>query len=71
MWQFAAATLQSSAYVLTWSGGEQFYTHHDRIWANSALAIATAWAEAGEEELALASLRELGVTHLIVDRRAA
>ena len=69
VWQFAEATLPSSACVLTWSGGEQFYTHHDRIWANSALAIATAWAEAGEEEQALAGLRELGITHLIVDRR--
>lgn len=69
VWQFAEATLPSSARVLTWSGGEQLYTHHDRIWANSAPAIATAWAETGEEKQALTGLRELGITHLIVDRR--
>jgi hypothetical protein len=54
---------------LTWSDGEHFYTHHDRIWVNTAVAGAIAWAPAGEEDRALSGLRNLGVTHLIVDRR--
>lgn len=69
VWQFAEAALPADARVLTWSEGDQFYTHHDRVWANSALAIGTAWAKAGHEEEALAGLRRMGITHLIVDKR--
>ena len=69
VWQFAETALPADARVLTWSEGDQFYTHLDRVWANSALAIGTAWALAGQEDQALADLRRLGITHLIVDKR--
>jgi len=69
VWQYADAHLPPNARVLTWSGGEQFYTHHDRLWANSAPAIAIAHTPPGAEAQALAGLRALGITHLIVGRR--
>ena len=69
-WQFADAKLPPDARVLSWSGGEQFYTQTDRIWADSVLAATTAWAKTGEEEQALDGLRALGITHLIVNRRS-
>ena len=69
VWQYAAAHLPPDARVMTWSGGDEFYTHHDRLWANSAPAIATAKAPPGAEAQALAGLRALGITHLIVGRR--
>jgi 4-amino-4-deoxy-L-arabinose transferase-like glycosyltransferase len=69
VWQAADRMLPAEARVLTWSGGEQFYTHRHRLWANSAPAIQVAWAPPGEEEKVLEELRRLGITHLIVDRR--
>ena len=38
VWQYADAHLPPDARILTWSGGDEFYTHHDRLWANSAPA---------------------------------
>ncbi|MFN8469411.1 MAG: glycosyltransferase family 39 protein [Caldilineaceae bacterium] len=69
VWQYADAHLPPGARVLTWSGGDEFYTHHDRLWANSAPAIATSKAPRGAEAQALARLCALGITHLIVGRR--
>ncbi len=69
VWQYADAHLPPNARILTWSGGDEFYTHHDRLWANSAPAIATAKTPRGAEAQALAGLRALGITHLIVGRR--
>jgi hypothetical protein len=69
VWRYADTHLPSGAHVLTWSGGDEFYTDRDRLWANSARAIATTKAPRGAETQALAGLRALGITHLIVGRR--
>jgi hypothetical protein len=69
VWQFANAQLPPDARVLSWSDGEHIYTHADRIWANAAVAIGTAYAPVGQEAATLADLARLGITHLIVDRR--
>jgi hypothetical protein len=69
VWQFANAHLPPDARVLSWSDGEHIYTHADRIWANAAVAIGTAYAPVGQEAATLADLARLGITHLIVDRR--
>jgi hypothetical protein len=68
-WHFAEQTLPPEARVLSWSDGEQIYTRLDRIWANSALGNDAAWAPVGSEQQALAALRDLGITHLLVDIR--
>ena len=69
VWQYADTHLPADARILTWSGGDEFYTHQDRLRAHSAPAIATATARPGAEAQALAGLRALGITHLIVGRR--
>ncbi len=69
VWSFANKTLPSDARVLSWSGGEEFYTKHDRIWANAAAVRRVAWAAPAQSKAALQGLRELGITHLIVDQR--
>ncbi len=68
-WQWAARSLPPGARVLAWAGGDHFYSHNDRVWAFAARAHATAFAPAGEDSAALAGLRALGVTHLLVEER--
>jgi 4-amino-4-deoxy-L-arabinose transferase-like glycosyltransferase len=69
VWSLANRVLPQDALVLTWSGGDQFYSRRDRIWAQAAVMGATVWAEAGSEDQVRQALRERGITHLIVDRR--
>lgn len=68
-WRFINATLPLDARVLTWSGGDHFYSERDRIPALSAPAGEIAWARAPEGPNALAGLRRLGITHVLIDRR--
>ncbi len=68
VWKFADATLPADARVLTWIGGDHLYTHRQRISASSAPAITVTSAKVGQEEQALAGLRALGITHLLVVR---
>ena len=69
VWQHASQTLPPEARVLTWSGGEQFYTRHERVWANATALGPVAWAPAGDFETAVEGLRSHGITHVIVERR--
>jgi 4-amino-4-deoxy-L-arabinose transferase-like glycosyltransferase len=67
VWHFADHNLDNNAYVLTWTGGDHYYTSTKRIWAYSTAARRAVWAEPGEKEVILAELSALGVTHLITD----
>jgi hypothetical protein len=55
--------------VLVWGGGDHFYSHADRLWVFAARARPTAFAPAGRDSAALAGLRALGVTHLLIEHR--
>jgi hypothetical protein len=68
VWTFANRDLPQDARVLTWAGGDQFYVERDWLWAYSTLARPVAWLEASAQADYLPGLRELGVTHLIVDQ---
>jgi hypothetical protein len=68
-WRFVDASLPADSRVLVYGGGDHFYSSRDRVGALSTLASESALARSGGEDAALAGLRRLGVTHVLVDRR--
>jgi 4-amino-4-deoxy-L-arabinose transferase-like glycosyltransferase len=69
-WQFLHRTSGEDARVMTFRGGDHYYTGRQRIASVSPMARAAAWQPPGEEAIAWQELRALGVTHLVVDRRS-
>ena len=69
VWQFANQALPQDARVLTESGGDELYTHPERIWTSAAEAWLLVRASAGREAYVLHGLKQLGITHVIVERR--
>lgn len=68
VWRAAERLLSPDARVLTWSGGDEFYTRLDRVWINATALRPTAWAGPQATETALHGLRAHGITHLIIDQ---
>ena len=68
-WQAARRSLPPEARVLTWSGGDHFYGTESRVWVFAPVVRAAASAPPEDEARALESLRRLGVTHLLIDKR--
>jgi hypothetical protein len=71
VWDNANKTLPEDARVLAWSGGDQFYSRRERIWAYATSARPAAWAGLGPDgdpAALLPALQELDITHLIADR---
>lgn len=68
VWRAAEQLLSADARVLTWSGGDEFYTQIDRVWINATALRTTAWAGPQATQTALYGLRAHGITHLIIDR---
>lgn len=69
VWSAAERLLPANARVLTWTGGDEFFTRSDRIWANATMLRSTAWAEHQAAADALRGLRAHGITHLILDQQ--
>jgi hypothetical protein len=70
-WQYVNEQLPASAKILTFSGGDAFFARRPRISTDATVARPAVWgARVGQEDQVKATLRELGVTHLLVDRRA-
>lgn len=71
-WKYINQHLAREARVLTFSGGDHLYSERERIWSDATVAHPAVWgAQRGDEEQALATLRQLGITHLLIDRRQA
>jgi hypothetical protein len=69
-WRFANANLPREARVLTFFGGDHLYSARGRLWSNAVAARPATWDwEAGREADAHAALSQLGITHVLVDRR--
>jgi hypothetical protein len=69
-WRYVNTHLPEDARVLTFSGGDQFYSQRQRLSSDAWLAHAATWgALHGQEQLAVQELRRLGVTHLLFDKR--
>ena len=69
-WQFIDTTLPRSSRILSFSGGDNLYSDRSRIPSDAIVAHAAVWgAEAGNEDTAVRALNELGVTHVLFDKR--
>ena len=69
-WQAIDARLPADARVLTFSEGDQLYSHRKRVPHHAPMARGAVW-DAGEGQTASAIdvLRRLGITHVLFDRR--
>jgi len=69
-WHFIDTMLPASTRVLSFSGGDNLYSDRSRIPSDAIVAHAAVWgAEAGEERAAVRGLIDLGVTHVLFDKR--
>jgi hypothetical protein len=69
-WQYINDNLQQNVLVLTFIGGDNFYSHRERLWSEATMAHPGTWgALHGREDQASLYLRQKGVTHLLLDRR--
>lgn len=69
-WQYIDAHATAGATVLTFSGGDHFYSRTERIWSDSPVARPAAWgALAGQEKPARAALARLRIGYVLFDKR--
>jgi hypothetical protein len=69
-WQFIDTTLPRSSRILSFSGGDNLYSNRSRLSSEAIIAHRAVWgAEAGEESAAVRALSDLGVTHVLFDKR--
>ena len=69
-WHFIDTMLPSSSRVLSFSGGDNLYSGRSRIPSDAIVAHEATWGtEAGDERVAVRALIDLGVTHVLFDKR--
>lgn len=69
-WRFINASLPKDAYILSFSGGDHFYSDRHRLWIYTALARpGVGGATLGEEKQAFQYLTQLGISHILLDKR--
>jgi 4-amino-4-deoxy-L-arabinose transferase-like glycosyltransferase len=69
-WQFINAQLPKDAQILTFSGGDHFYREREGLWSDSTMAHPAVWGAAhGQEGQAFQALADLGISHVLFDKR--
>lgn len=69
-WQYINTNLPTGARVLSFSGGDQLYSARDRLSSDATIANPAVWgAPVGREAEAFANLKQLGITHILFDKR--
>jgi hypothetical protein len=69
-WQYIDTNLASESRILTFSGGDHFYSHRQRLSSDSTMAHDAVWVpQRGEEHLMLEQMKALGITHILFDKR--
>jgi hypothetical protein len=69
-WHFIDTMLPASSRVLSFSGGDNLYSDRSRIPSDAIVAHEATWGtEAGDERVAVRALIDLGVTHVLFDKR--
>lgn len=69
-WRFIDTTLPPTSRILSFSGGDNLYSKRPRVSSDAIIAHAAVWGtEAGNEGTALRALTDLGVTHVLFDKR--
>jgi hypothetical protein len=70
VWRYANAHLPPNARVLTFSGGDDFYSERQHIRGEATVARPATWGSpSGSEAAAREALARLGITHILFDRR--
>ena len=68
-WRYINTHLSADARILTFSGGDNFYSRRDRVWVNAPQARVAVWGSpAGAERRALQALADLKISHVLVDK---
>ena len=68
-WRYINSHLPADARILTFSGGDNFYSRRDRLWVNALQARVAVWGSpAGAERRALQALADLKISHVLVDK---
>jgi hypothetical protein len=69
-WQFINHHLPADARILTFTGGDHFYSARRRLWSDATAARPLTWgAAAGAEDQVRTALPRRGITHVLFDRR--
>jgi hypothetical protein len=69
-WHYINTHLPADARVLTFSGGDHFYSERERIWSDALVAHPAVWgAPRGQEEQALENLHRLDVLYILFDKQ--
>jgi hypothetical protein len=69
-WRYINTHLPLDARILTFSGGDHFYSDRDRLWSDATLARPATWgATKGQEQQALQKLQELRISHILFDKQ--
>jgi hypothetical protein len=68
-WQWINAYLPGDVRVLTTAGGDQLYARRSRMPHDATIARSAVWVGAQDLDPAVASLRRLGITHVLFDQR--
>jgi hypothetical protein len=69
-WQYIDTNVSSESHILTFSGGDHFYSHRQRLSSDSTMAHDAVWVpQRGEENLMLEQMKALGITHILFDKR--
>jgi hypothetical protein len=68
-WQWINANLPGDVRVLTTTGGDQLYARRSRIPHDATIASRAVWVGDRDFDPAVASLRHLGITHVLFDQR--
>jgi hypothetical protein len=68
-WQFLNTQTPAGARVLTFLGGDQFYSSRARLWSESVVARPVTW-DAADCNAVLNGLHQLGITYILAPMRA-
>jgi len=67
-WQFINTSLPDSARILTFGGGDHFYSDRNRLWSESAMAFPAVWGAVGQDQNHTRdALRKLNITHILLE----
>lgn len=69
-WQYIDGHLAMNSRILTFSGGDHFYSHRQRIPSDATIARRVVWMlQYGDEQQLLKEMKLLGITHILFDKR--
>lgn len=69
-WRYINTYLPPGVRILSFSDGDYFYGERERIWSEATVARPAVWgATRGQEQQALQTLRQLGISHVLLDKQ--